>query len=234
MYDRFPRVQPKVSKLAPTITTFNYRHIHNVPRQKLMARRDKIERGLDVLIPKLCNLGEGVAVCCCGEVGTVGVIVVTTTATVVKVDVIPFDVTTDSNVDVELVVKGVDGVVGVTTLGVVVVVGGGVVEVVGGTKGGVELVDVVRVVEVVGVEEVDELEEVVGVVASELVDEVGVEDDVVDVVEVVEVVGVVGVVEVVVCVVVCDVVVLFDCRFAKATTFDAMSTSSFANASTAF
>ena len=30
-----------------------------------------MESGFDVLIPRLCSLGLGVIVCCCGEVGTV-------------------------------------------------------------------------------------------------------------------------------------------------------------------
>jgi hypothetical protein len=153
-----------------------------------------MESGFDVLIPRLCNLGLGVIVCCCGEVGIVGVIVVTTTANVVKVDVTPSDVTIDANDVVEVDVKGT---VGITTSGVV---GGGggvgvvsslvVVEVVGGTTGVVEVVASVEVVEVVVGDVVEEVleEEVVEVV-------VDVSDGVVDV---------------------CEVVVLFDCRFAKA------------------
>src|ERR1700733_14083478 len=122
--DRFPKLQEVLQSHRRITTTIrsNYRHIHNVPRQKLMSRRERMESGFDVLIPRLCSLGLGVMVCCCGEVGTVGVIVVTTTANVVKVDVIPSDVTTDANDVVELDVKGVDGSVGATTSGVV---GGG-------------------------------------------------------------------------------------------------------------
>jgi len=166
-----------------------------------MSRRERMESGFDVLIPRLCSLGLGVIVCCCGEVGTVGVIVVTTTANVVKVDVTPSDVTTDANDVVEVDVKGT---VGITTSGVVGGGGGvvvvsslGVEEVVGGMTGVVEVVGSVEVVEVV-----------VGDVV-----EVVLEEEVVEVV--VDVCGVV----VDVCVVVvdvCEVVVLFDCRFANA------------------
>jgi len=170
-----------------------------------------MERGFEVLIPRLCSLGLGVdvIVCCCGEVGTVGVIVVTTTANVVKVDVTPLDVTTDSNDIVSLDVKGVDGSVGVTTSGVVVVGGGAgvvfsllVVEVVGGTT---RVVEVVASVEVVDVVVDDVVDGVVDGVVDDVVEEV-VEEEVVEVVDVCDVVDVD----------VTDVVVLFDCRFAKA------------------
>jgi hypothetical protein len=170
-----------------------------------MSRRERMESGFDVLIPRLCSLGLGVIVCCCGEVGTVGVIVVTTTANVVKVDVTPSDVTTDANDVVEVDVKGT---VGITTSGVV---GGG-----GGGGGGVVVVSSLVVEEVVGgmtgVVEVVGFVEVVEVVVGDVV-EVVLEEEVVEVV--VDVCGVV----VDVCVVVvdvCDVVVLFDCRFANA------------------
>ena len=150
-----------------------------------------MESGLDVLIPRLCRLGAGVEVCCCG---TVGVMVVTTTANVVIVDRTPFVVMTDSNDIVELDVNGVGGVVGVKTSGVV---GGGVgvsilvVDVVEGRTGLVDVVDV----------------EVVDVVVSDDVEEVDVveeEDEVVEVVDEEEVVDDV------------EVVVLFDCRLARA------------------
>jgi len=195
----------------------------------------------DNLTPKLCNDG-----CWDSDPGAavglwVGVIVLTTTVTVVKVEVRPFAVSTVSIVLVDDVMNGVvgSGVLG----GGGVVSAGAVVGVVGEVAGGlVALVDVVEgVVEVVealgrGDVPVLELEEVDGPRSDDVV---GTEDGE-------DVVGadVVGGVAVVVCdvvVVVVEVVVRVDevevlfefCRFAKAYTLEANLMSSLANASTA-